>query len=86
MTYFIGRLLNKNLSLFAVALLLLASLSACSQSASNTPTNGTVKIGFSTSLSGDFASDGKALLQGYQLWADTVNAQGGLLGRKIQLD
>lgn len=88
MTYLMGRLTNKNLSLLAVALLLLANLSACSLSgnSSNTPSNGTVKVGFTTSLSGDFSADGKALLQGYQLWADTVNSQGGLLGRKIQLD
>jgi len=88
MKYFMGRLISKNLSLFVVALMLLASLSACSQSGStsNTQTNGMVKIGFTTSLSGDFSADGKALLQGYQLWADTVNSRGGLLGRKVQLD
>jgi branched-chain amino acid transport system substrate-binding protein len=90
MTYFnfIGKLMSKNLSLFVVVLILLASLSACSQqsSTSNIQSNGVVKIGFTTSLSGDFSSDGKALLQGYRLWADIVNQQGGLLGRQVQLD
>jgi branched-chain amino acid transport system substrate-binding protein len=37
------------------------------------------------SLSGDFADMAKPALQGYQLWADTVNAQGGLLGRRVDL-
>jgi branched-chain amino acid transport system substrate-binding protein len=37
------------------------------------------------SLSGDFADMAKPALQGYQLWADTVNAHGGLLGRKVDL-
>lgn len=46
---------------------------------------GPIKIGFSVSLSGDFSADGKAVLQGYQLWAADVNSHGGLLGRKVQL-
>ncbi len=45
-----------------------------------------IKIGISLSLSGDFSADGQAFQQGYQLWADTVNANGGLLGRQVQLD
>ncbi len=45
-----------------------------------------IKIGISLSLSGDFSDDGKAFQQGYQLWADTINAKGGLLGRQVQLD
>ncbi len=45
-----------------------------------------IKIGISLSLSGDFSDDGKAFQQGYQLWADTVNKNGGLLGRQVELD
>ena len=45
-----------------------------------------IKIGVSLSLTGDFAADGLACEQGFQLWADEVNAQGGLLGRKVTLD
>ncbi len=45
-----------------------------------------IKIGISLSLSGDFSADGQAFQQGYQLWADAVNANGGLLGRQVQLD
>lgn len=45
-----------------------------------------IKIGASLSLSGDFSDDGKAFQQGYQLWADTINQNGGLLGREVQLD
>jgi branched-chain amino acid transport system substrate-binding protein len=44
-----------------------------------------IKIGFSVSLSGDFSSDGKAVLQGYQLWAADVNKHGGLMGRQVKL-
>src|SRR6202521_2072832 len=45
-----------------------------------------IKIGISLSLSGDFSADGAAFQQGYQLWADNVNKNGGLLGRQVQLD
>jgi branched-chain amino acid transport system substrate-binding protein len=45
-----------------------------------------VTIGISLSLSGDFSADGQAYQQGYELWADSVNASGGLLGHKVVLD
>ena len=45
-----------------------------------------IKIGISLSLSGDFSADGQAFEQGYQLWADNVNAHGGILGRQVKLD
>jgi branched-chain amino acid transport system substrate-binding protein len=37
------------------------------------------------SLSGDFADLAGPAKKGYELWADTVNAKGGLLGRKVSL-
>jgi len=44
-----------------------------------------IKIGFSMALSGGLAANGKAALLAIQMWADDVNAKGGLLGRKVQL-
>jgi branched-chain amino acid transport system substrate-binding protein len=44
-----------------------------------------LKIGASVSLTGDFADPGKAVKAGYELWASTVNAKGGVLGRKVEL-
>lgn len=44
-----------------------------------------VKIGFSMALSGGLAGGGKAALLSYQIWAEEVNARGGLLGRKVEL-
>ena len=44
-----------------------------------------IKIGFSMALTGGLASGGKAALLSYQIWADEVNARGGLLGRKVEL-
>ena len=44
-----------------------------------------IKIGFSMALSGGLAGGGKAALLAYQIWAEEVNAKGGLLGRKVEL-
>ncbi len=84
--YAIG--LRKVLYAISVAIMVLA-YSSCNQQG-NTP-NGNqsqtpIKIGISLALSGDFAADGKAMKQGYQLWADNINQRGGLLGRPVQLD
>ena len=46
---------------------------------------GTVTIGISLSLSGDFSDSGKAAMRGYQLWASVVNAHGGLQGKQVKL-
>jgi branched-chain amino acid transport system substrate-binding protein len=45
----------------------------------------TLTIGVSLSLTGDFADPGKAAQRGYQLWADHINAAGGLLGKKVTI-
>jgi len=44
-----------------------------------------LKIGFSMSLTGALAAMGKAALLSMQIWAEDVNAKGGLLGRKVEL-
>src|SRR5215216_5280406 len=45
-----------------------------------------IKIGISLPLTGEFSQPGTAAKQGYQVWADTINSQGGLLGRQVELD
>src|SRR5260370_16887955 len=44
-----------------------------------------LKIGFGMSLTGPLAGNGKAALISMQIWAEDVNAKGGLLGRKVEL-
>jgi branched-chain amino acid transport system substrate-binding protein len=66
--------------------LLLTGIAACGGSSSAAGNTTPIKIGFTLSLTGDFSADGKAFQQGYQLWADYVNAHGGILGRKVVLD
>ena len=50
---------------------------ARAQAASGNP----LRIGFSQSLSGGLAGNGRAALVAQQIWAEDVNAHGGLLGR-----
>jgi branched-chain amino acid transport system substrate-binding protein len=44
-----------------------------------------IQVGISLPLSGQFAADGLATLNGYKLWASDVNTNGGLLGRPVKL-
>ena len=44
-----------------------------------------IKIGFSMALTGPLAPNGKQALLGAEIWAEDVNAKGGLLGRPVQL-
>lgn len=64
---------------------LLFVLSACGTT-TTAQNQAPIKIGISVSLSGDFSADGKATEQGYQLWADNINKNGGLLGRQVKLE
>jgi branched-chain amino acid transport system substrate-binding protein len=64
-----------------LAALALASLALGTDARAAEP----IKIGFSMALSGGLAANGKAALLAIQMWADAVNAKGGLLGRPVQL-
>jgi branched-chain amino acid transport system substrate-binding protein len=44
-----------------------------------------LKIGFSAEETGGSAASGKQFVLTAQIWADQINAKGGLLGRKVQL-
>ncbi|HLH68823.1 MAG TPA: ABC transporter substrate-binding protein [Candidatus Dormibacteraeota bacterium] len=73
------------LGLVAVALLLAAC--AGGNSATTGQSNaGPIKIGLLTSLTGNYAPLGTGDEQGAQLMVDRVNAQGGINGRKLELD
>ena len=44
-----------------------------------------IKIGFSMSMTGGLAANGKSALLAQKIWEDDVNAKGGVLGRPIKL-
>jgi branched-chain amino acid transport system substrate-binding protein len=84
-------------ALSGVAVLSISVLAACSSSSSSStsststgsgssPSSSTpITIGASLSLTGDFSTDGINYEHGYELWANDVNAHGGLLGHKVVL-
>ncbi len=64
---------------FAAAGLAVGHLPAAAQGAAP------IKIGFSMALTGPLAANGKQALLGAKIWAEEVNAKGGLLGRQVEL-
>ena len=44
-----------------------------------------IRIGASLTLSGRFGAPGQANQQGYDVWAEIVNGNGGLLGRHVEM-
>ena len=70
-------------------LVLALAVAACTSHSAKASTSGGAKaplvIGASVSLTGDFSDSGKAVKAGYELWANTVNAKGGVLGRKVEM-
>jgi len=64
-----------------VAIALAAVLSGGAQAQTATP----IKVGFSMSLTGAVAPNGRQLLLTLEIWRDDVNAAGGLLGRPVEL-
>jgi branched-chain amino acid transport system substrate-binding protein len=49
------------------------------------PSGEPIKIGYSMSLSGGLAGNGRPALVAHRIWAEDVNSRGGLLGRPVQL-
>ena len=64
-----------------LALLIPTALSACGTGSAGTTgnsTGGTLVFGTAVSLTGATSSEGNDTLNGYKIWADTVNASGGI--------
>ena len=78
-----NRLWTLGLAVTAAATL----VAGCASGGGGTPggASGPLVIGASVSLTGDFSDSGKAIQRGYQLWANMVNAKGGILGRQVKL-
>jgi len=92
----IPRFSRKALALSAIAVVSAGAVAACGTSGSSngggsmspsgsSASGGVINIGASLSLTGDNSSDGQNFKQGYTLWADDVNAHGGILGKKVKL-
>jgi branched-chain amino acid transport system substrate-binding protein len=58
---------------------------ACGGDDSGGASDGPIKIGTSLPLTGEFSQPGTAAEEGYKVWEEMVNADGGLLGRDVEL-
>jgi branched-chain amino acid transport system substrate-binding protein len=69
----------------AVAAALSVGVAACGSSDSSSGDGETWRIGLEAPLSGETANLGKGMLKGAQLAADEINADGGVLGKQIEI-
>ncbi|MFE2043887.1 amino acid ABC transporter substrate-binding protein [Streptomyces sp. NPDC059477] len=67
----------------STAALLMATAAACGSGSGST--NGPITIGISLPLSGPVADASKPAYEGYKVWVEQINAEGGLLGRQVEL-
>ena len=81
-----SRLVTKGLGALLAFVAAVGLAAGCGGGGDSTDSNEPITIGISLPLTGDFSQPGTAAKQGYQVWADTINSQGGLLGRKVELD
>jgi branched-chain amino acid transport system substrate-binding protein len=67
----------------------LLAVAACGSKPSDSAGSGNSKdpivVGISLPLTGDFSQPGGEARKGYEIWRDQVNADGGLLGRQVEL-
>jgi branched-chain amino acid transport system substrate-binding protein len=73
----------------ATSAALLLAVSACgtapSEKKAAAGSDEPIVVGISLPLTGDFSQPGGEAQKGYEIWKDQVNADGGLLGRQVEL-
>lgn len=80
--------MTRGRAIAATAAITVASLAGCGsdeQGADGAGDGGTVKIGVSISQTGPYAATASLLRNGYELGVEKLNADGGLLGRDVEL-
>ena len=80
-----GFMLGRGIGRLAIALAgLLAAVPGAAMA--ETPSGAPITIGFSMALTGGLALNGTMGLVAMKMWAEDINAKGGLLGRPVKLD
>jgi branched-chain amino acid transport system substrate-binding protein len=73
----------------ATSAVLMLAVAACgtapSEKKAEAGSDEPIVIGISLPLTGDFSQPGGEAKRGYEIWADQVNEDGGLLGRQVEL-
>ena len=76
--------MKKELKLFTASLLSVLFLSGCAASGSSSDGD-TVKLGLNYELSGNVSTYGTSLVEGIEFAVKEINANGGVLGKQIEL-
>jgi len=73
----------------ATSAVLMIAVAACgtapSEEKADAGSDEPIVIGISLPLTGDFSQPGGEAKRGYEIWADQINEQGGLLDRQVEL-
>lgn len=77
--------MKKKIALFMSALVASSFLAGCSQQASVSDNSDKIKVGLNYELSGNVATYGQSLTAGIELAMEEINANGGVLGKQVQL-
>jgi len=89
--------MKKSIAILVMLTMLFALFAGCSKPAAETPSGNetqepaentnqeTIKIGYVSALAGDTALWGQAGLNGMLMTAEKINAEGGVLGRQIEV-
>jgi branched-chain amino acid transport system substrate-binding protein len=79
--------LGRRLKTVVACSLLVLGVAACGggDGGGGGSSDGPIRIGTSLPLTGEFSQPGKAAQEGYEVWRDMVNADGGLLDRDVEL-
>jgi ABC-type branched-chain amino acid transport systems, periplasmic component len=65
--------------------LLVAAAGCQSTPGENTTEEGPIRIGVAIALTGSLSENAQSMVRGYELWAEQVNAAGGINGRQVEL-
>jgi branched-chain amino acid transport system substrate-binding protein len=76
---------TRRLSVAALSSLILLAAAACGGGDASGSSDEPIRIGTSLPLTGEFSQPGQAAKEGYQVWQEMVNADGGLLDREVEL-
>jgi branched-chain amino acid transport system substrate-binding protein len=82
----ISRTGRRSLKVATVSSLVALALAACGGGdGGGGDSSEPIKIGTSLPLTGEFSQPGTAAQQGYQVWEEMINEEGGLLGRDVEV-